>query len=225
MDRHVIYKGEHRIITPEDIDRFNDSYEVVESGCWIWTGVGAGDGYGSTHYGGIQWRAHVLSHLIHNATEITVDKPNVLHSCHVPLCVFYGHLRAGTQQDNIDDMMEAGRHVTSCGEKNGMYGVDRSGEKNPMYGRTGEECPMYGVRGPDHPSFGLTGEKSPNYIPGPISEEKKPKGYKLAEVDARLIHKLKADGHGPAYITRATGLPYAGVSAVCQGKTWTHILC
>ena len=81
------------------------------------------------------------------------------------------------------------------------------GEKNGMWGKPA-----------------LTGEKHPCYIPGPVAEEKKSKGYRLTETDALAVLKLKADGHGPAYIMRATGFPYATVSGVCQGKIWKRLL-
>lgn len=41
--------------------------------------------------------------------------------------------------------------LTTRGEHNTLH---KSGENNPMYGRTGENHPMYGKRGEDSPNFG-----------------------------------------------------------------------
>lgn len=46
-------------------------------------------------------------------------KPCALHSCDDGRCFHWAHLREGTQQENIKDMMDKGRHVALRGEQQG----------------------------------------------------------------------------------------------------------
>lgn len=87
-------------------------------GCWEWLGSLHPDGYGmfSVKRDG-QWRAE-KTHRI--AWEIAHGRrpPRfgvIMHSCDNPKCVRPGHLRLGTQQENIADMNAKGR-------RNGLNG-------------------------------------------------------------------------------------------------------
>jgi HNH endonuclease len=84
--------------------------------CWIWTTRKNKGGYGN-----ISWHnSECLSHRI--AWELTngtiPDKLNVLHSCDNPPCCNPAHLFLGTDQDNVNDMIEKGRKATLLGEDN-----------------------------------------------------------------------------------------------------------
>lgn len=79
--------------------------------CWEWTGSKTGHGYGQLNPGGrglgSPVRAHRASWIIHNG-----DIPpglSVLHSCDNPGCVRPGHLRLGTQTENMKDAYDRGR--------------------------------------------------------------------------------------------------------------------
>ncbi len=94
-----------------------EAYSVADpnSGCWLWVAAVSHNGYGLLGTGPGERRTHRLSY-----TEFKGPIPKgikVLHRCDTPCCVNPEHLRLGTQQDNLTDMVQRGR---SCfGELNG----------------------------------------------------------------------------------------------------------
>jgi hypothetical protein len=75
--------------------------------CWPWTAGHTRYGYGYIRLGKKTVSAHrAVFALTHTLNDTTV----VRHSCDNRLCCNPGHLLAGTQQDNIDDMMKRGRY-------------------------------------------------------------------------------------------------------------------
>jgi len=72
--------------------------------CWLWTGFTNSDGYG-----------YIGSKSVHREIfkmyKRLPEGKSVLHKCDVRNCVNPDHLYAGTQQQNIKDMMKRGRHV------------------------------------------------------------------------------------------------------------------
>ncbi len=85
--------------------------------CWIWTAASLG-GYGQ--FGteqGIQG-AHRFSYEIVNGP--IPSGLNVCHTCDTPLCVKPNHLFVGTQQENVVDSYDKGRHKMSQKGKEGV---------------------------------------------------------------------------------------------------------
>jgi hypothetical protein len=75
--------------------------------CWPWTGTRTRYGYGSIRLDKKTVSAHrAVFALTHTINDTMV----VRHSCDNPICCNPSHLLAGTQQDNIDDMMKRGRY-------------------------------------------------------------------------------------------------------------------
>lgn len=75
-------------------------------------------------YGRTSWKArNLLAHRVaYGLTKGPIPEGlYILHSCDNPPCCNPNHLNAGTQQNNIDDMMERGRKINSPhpGEENG----------------------------------------------------------------------------------------------------------
>jgi hypothetical protein len=77
--------------------------------CWRWTGTRTTDGYGWFWSGRRNIRAHRVAWEITAGSEIPSGM-KVLHSCDDRLCVNPGHLRLGTQRDNLRDCVQRGRH-------------------------------------------------------------------------------------------------------------------
>lgn len=92
------------------LERFSEKWTPEPfSGCWIWTGAEAGDGYGYIRHSGAagDTYAHRASWKLFRG-EIPVGL-SVLHQCDTPTCVNPDHLFLGTQKDNIRDASGKGR--------------------------------------------------------------------------------------------------------------------
>ena len=79
----------------------------MKTNCKIFEGCIGSDGYGRVQVNGKKWRAHRLAY-----TEAKGPIPLgmlVRHMCHNPACVNPDHLELGTNQDNMHDMVKAGR--------------------------------------------------------------------------------------------------------------------
>ena len=89
-----------------------------KTGCLIWTGargLAPHHNYGQINVDGRTVRAHRVAYECAHGPIPTGQL--IRHTCHNPLCVNPEHLLAGTQKDNIDDMMRAGRGATTHGRK------------------------------------------------------------------------------------------------------------
>lgn len=74
--------------------------------CWPWRGGRNSDGYGVFRAGRRLLLAHRIAYaLAHGAPGRRV----VRHECDNPSCVNPAHLLAGTQRDNVRDMIARGR--------------------------------------------------------------------------------------------------------------------
>lgn len=79
--------------------------------CWPWTAGHNGLGYGIFYVGSKDTRRGVLAHRISLTLE-KGERPSAfcLHSCDNPGCCNPGHLRWGTQRDNVADAQARKRH-------------------------------------------------------------------------------------------------------------------
>lgn len=106
--------GDTDLHTPTIEMRF---WAFVEKGgnCWVWTGQVNDAGYGILKIKGRRTRSHRVSFFIHSGVW---PKLPILHSCDNPRCVNPDHLREGTLQENVVDMVQRNRQA--AGERHGM---------------------------------------------------------------------------------------------------------
>ncbi len=100
------------------LDRFiaRVAFSDKPDGCWLWQGGLDLCGYGKLRVGEDMVLTHRFSYeLFHGPTDLYV-----MHLCDNPACVRPEHLVAGTQTDNMRDMMKKGRGADTAGSKNGM---------------------------------------------------------------------------------------------------------
>lgn len=95
---------------------------ITETGCWIFLGTVDSEGYGRLGSGGRHGkvvRAHRASYELHHGA--IPPGMVVLHACDVTGCCNPDHLRLGSQDDNMKDMVNKKRGVAPHhrGEANG----------------------------------------------------------------------------------------------------------
>jgi hypothetical protein len=88
-------------------DRLLSKYEILENGCWRYTGGLNGQGRGNIWDSGRTRSAHVVSFEIHKGP--IPEGMQVCHTCDFGACINPDHLFLGTQLDNIHDMINKGR--------------------------------------------------------------------------------------------------------------------
>ena len=119
--------------TPVEI-RFCQKVDTKDpSGCWVWTGARSKAGYGQIRVDGKGGKA-IYAHryiwgLLNGVIPAGMD---ICHKCDNPPCVNPAHLFLGTEEDNMQDMMEKGRY----GERKW---TGHPGEKNPHHKLTAKQ--------------------------------------------------------------------------------------
>ena len=105
-------------IFDKQITKFLSKAEKSPDGCWNWKGAKNPSGYGVSS----KIKGASLAHRIawmHKNGDVPLGPDGktlyILHSCHNRACVNPDHLRPGTQQDNINDMVAAGRAAPATG--------------------------------------------------------------------------------------------------------------
>jgi len=114
---------------------WNRVKKTGDDGCWLWQGARTKTGYGMVYADGKRYYAHRVSHQMEHGT--IGDSVSVLHHCDNPPCVRPDHLFAGTQADNVRDMVRKSRGKNqSFGKTHCKHGhvfdlantrIDRSG--------------------------------------------------------------------------------------------------
>jgi hypothetical protein len=97
-------------------ERFLQYVNKTET-CWLWTGYIRSDGYANFRPTSATTQlAHRVAYKLWNGD--IPKKKLVRHKCDNPKCVNPNHLELGTQQDNMNDMVERGRYRNGIGMLN-----------------------------------------------------------------------------------------------------------
>lgn len=114
-------KQSHRLILSTDaLKRFFEKVRFPPSDidhpdlCWLWTGAGRGNGYGSFRLSPEDViDAHVIMwRLSNDGAEVPAGRL-IMHTCDVKLCIRPDHLKLGTYSENMStDSAAVGRKMT-----------------------------------------------------------------------------------------------------------------
>src|ERR1035437_3049169 len=96
----------------------------LKNGCWLWQASCFSEGYGKSWWGGKDIGAHVASWIIHFGP--IPEGMFVLHHCDVRHCVNPNHLWLGTNQDNVNDMVQKRRCIRVKGSQHGQAKLTES---------------------------------------------------------------------------------------------------
>lgn len=92
------------LLTPRQIESFNQRWEPDEAGCWIWFGTINQSGYGVVQIGSRSnntIRKHPAHRVSYELLVGPIPEDKVLdHLCQVKLCVNPSHLEVVTQSTN-----------------------------------------------------------------------------------------------------------------------------
>jgi hypothetical protein len=92
------------------------------SGCWNWKLSLTSNGYGKVKFRGRTYRANRLAYEAFNGA--LPNHLDALHSCDNKPCCNPAHLRAGTHQDNMDEMKARGLVKPARGTAHGLTTLD-----------------------------------------------------------------------------------------------------
>lgn len=107
------------MISMEDALKFWSRVDVQSpDDCWEWQGAASAKGYGRIKLDGKLYSPHRIAYELCNGQLKNFKDINrlqhhgavVMHTCDNPRCCNPGHLRAGTQRDNVKDMHRKNRN-------------------------------------------------------------------------------------------------------------------
>lgn len=206
--------------------------------CLLWPFKNLVMGYGRLHYEGKPVFAHRLAYKLVNGDW---PKPKGLHSCNVSLCINPRHIRAGTQQENVEQRVKEGRNGSRR---------DIRGRANPNARWTDNQ--ILAIRRLSHLgvsmgqlAFGFNTAMPviSNIIHGkrwahlPIYPEElqilqgvnqrageKNGNAKLTELSVKEIRKLAATGVTQRSLAKQYGVHRTVIRRAIERHTWPHVI-
>lgn len=161
--------------------------------CWPWIAKSKAHGYGLWRIRRKLFRAHRVAYIIGN-NEILGDL-DALHSCHRRDCCNPAHLSAGTHLQNMQQMVEAGRHWRKGTAKPKVYKPHRPTKPIPeLTGPDEDRFWSYVDKGAPDECWLWTGTTRKNQFADG-------RGYGTMRVQRRLVdtHRISyalANGYG-----------------------------
>jgi hypothetical protein len=221
-----------------DEERFWTKVEKTE-GCWNWTGSKLPKGYGQFWFNGKRGYAHWF------LLPTPLKKGQVArHSCDNPSCVRPDHILVGVQQDNVNDMMDRGRHNPT-----GMPGA-----VNPFAKLTDEHatllraCPstfgaltqLSKILGIHRSVAGkIKNRQAWNHLPEVTNEDREKVAEllksqskhgkegtiasKMTEKEAKLAKACPKRYGAAMKMARAFGVSISAIGNIRDGKNWIHL--
>lgn len=196
--------------------------------CWPWLGANV-QGYGQI---GVQQKTVLATHV-----SLELDgRPRppgayALHSCDTPSCCNPGHLRWGTQAENVADMISRGRGMHQTKPETLARG-DRHGSRTKPESRArggangARKHPERLARGDSHyartrPEVLARGERNGSYT----KPEKRPRGERngMTHLTADDVRAIRASKLPQSKLAAQFGITQSGVSLIVRRKNWAHV--
>ena len=200
-------------LTTKDVDRFWSKVERVDDvlACWSWHGtILVARGYGQFVLCMNVRERKCAAHRIAFFLVTGEWPPVVMHWCDVRTCCNPLHGRAGTNDDNMRDMVAKGR--SASGERNGLrLRPERAarGERNGMY--THPESRTYGDRNGQrrHPERTARGSRQGT--------------AKLTEADIPVIRTKITAGRTQREIALEFNVNPETIGRINRRQLWRHV--
>jgi hypothetical protein len=176
-------------------------------GCWLWQGRRQRQGYGVFTVGRDPRLAHRIAYKL--GVGPIPDGQCICHRCDNPPCVNPAHLFAGTQQDNMADMVAKGRSSTKLSAEARI-------EVRRLQGM-GVTQRAIAAR------FGVHQATVQRAVPvgGPKGERNR--RAKLTSNQVRAMRWQALGGEEAAALAKAYGIGKGATWRILTGRAWSHV--
>jgi hypothetical protein len=115
--KKVLDMSARNLVAPETILRNIECKEDCD--CWFWVGFTNDKGYGRLRvYPYEKILAHRLSYIVYKGP--IAKGLEILHTCDTPRCVNPEHLKLGTHDENVADMLTKGRQFSKLNKEQAL---------------------------------------------------------------------------------------------------------
>jgi hypothetical protein len=200
--------------------------KTAKNGCWHW--IGAIDkGYGKFRIDDKNVYAHRASVLFFHKPNVDFSKLLVCHKCDNTMCVNPDHLFLGTHQDNVDDKMQKGRHVSTKGVDSPHAKLT---EENVLYIRDCEKSAEQLAIEFNVSTSNINAIRSGKrwkHVGGKIvviSNHVSGENHPMKKLDEEKVRYIRNSDKKTRDIAMELGISYVTAYEVRKGKTWKHVI-